>query len=125
DFILVKKYQHSFHEHQLQLAANCYAQTEALFKGKNENEVRQQLQSKQLSEQEIEELLPHKIFSGNKPSTLIEIDELIPEILGVLCGIYEHKYFVQGIIWNIDSLEQSGGELGTELTLNAEEQLKK
>lgn len=125
DFILVKKYQHSFHEHQLQLAANCYAQTEALFKGKNENEVRQQLQSKQLSEQEIEQLLPHKIFSGNKPSTLIEIDELTPENLGILCSFYEHKYFVQGIIWNIYSFDQWGVELGKELALNWEEQLKK
>ena len=125
DFILVKKYAHPYHEHQLQLAANCYAQVEALFKGKNEKEVRQQLQSKQLSEQEIEELLPHKIFSGNKPSTLIEIDELTPENLGILCSFYEHKYFVQGIIWNIYSFDQWGVELGKELALNWEEQLKK
>lgn len=124
DFILVKKYQHPYHQHQLQLAANCYAQAEALFKGKSEVEVMQQLQTQSMSEGEIDALLPHKIFPGNKPSTLIEIDELTPENLGLLCGLYEHKYFVQGIIWNIYSFDQWGVELGKELALNWEKQIK-
>ena len=124
DFILVKKYQHPYHEHQLQLVANCYAQTEALCKGKDETEVRQQLVEKQKTEKEIEALLPHKIFPGNKPSLLIEIEELSPRQLGLLCSFYEHKYFVQGILWNIYSFDQWGVELGKELALDWEKKIK-
>lgn len=125
DFIMVKHYQHPYHEHQLQLAANCYAQTEALFKGKPKAEVLQQLQDKKMSKEDAQDLLPHKIFPGNKPSTLIEAEKLTPEALGAMCSFYEHKYFVQGIIWNIYSFDQWGVELGKELALNWEQQLKK
>ena len=83
--------------------------------GKNEEEVLEELKSENLSNAEIEALLPFKVFTGNKPTNSIFIKQLTPESLGKLISIYEHKIFVQGIMWNIFSYDQSGVELGKQL----------
>ena len=95
--------------------ANFFAQTEALLQGKTEDEVREELSSKGMSEDEIKELLPFKLFDGDKPTTSFLIDKLTPESLGKLVAMYEHKIFVQGVIWNIFSYDQWGVELGKQL----------
>jgi glucose-6-phosphate isomerase len=95
--------------------ANFFAQTEALLQGKTSDEVRQELDSKNLSVEQVNKLLPFKVFKGNNPTTTILIDELTPESLGELIALYEHQIFVQGIIWNIYSYDQWGVELGKQL----------
>ncbi|GAB5563617.1 MAG: glucose-6-phosphate isomerase [Winogradskyella sp.] len=109
---------HSLHgnkEHHDKLMSNFFAQTEALMNGKTESEVLSELNSSGLSEDEKAKLLPFKIFEGNKPTTTLLIDKLTPETLGKLIAMYEHKIFVQGIIWNIYSYDQFGVELGKQL----------
>ncbi|MEG9327657.1 glucose-6-phosphate isomerase [Salinimicrobium catena] len=115
DFIGFKRSLHNEKEHHNKLMANFFAQTEALLAGKSSNEVRQELESKKMSEQEIEKLLPFKVFEGNKPTTTILINELTPESLGKLIALYEHQIFVQGVIWNVYSYDQWGVELGKQL----------
>ena len=95
--------------------ANYFAQTEALMNGKTAGEVRGELKSSGLSGEELEKLLPFKIFEGNKPTNSILIEKLTPKSLGALITLYEHKIFVQGVIWNIFSYDQWGVELGKEL----------
>ncbi len=97
------------------LISNFFAQTEALMKGKNRDEVRAELEKSALKEDEIKDLLPHKIFDGNKPTNSIMYKKLNPETLGSLIALYEHKVFVQGIIWEINSFDQWGVELGKQL----------
>lgn len=97
------------------LMSNFFAQTEALMKGKNESEVRNELTASGMSDEEINSLLPHKIFPGNKPTNTILYKELSPETLGMLVAMYEHKVFVQGIIWELNSFDQWGVELGKQL----------
>jgi glucose-6-phosphate isomerase len=109
---------HSLHgnkDHQDKLISNYLAQTEALMNGKTEEEVLSELKSTNLSQSEIEFLLPFKVFQGNKPTNSIFINKLTPESLGKLIAMYEHKIFVQGIIWNIFSYDQFGVELGKQL----------
>lgn len=121
DFIGFKKPLHGDMDHHNKLMANFFAQTEALMNGKTEEEVRKELESKDLSEDEILKLLPFKVFEGNKPTTTFLINKLTPESLGALISLYEHKIFVQGVIWNIFSYDQWGVELGKQLatkTLN-------
>ncbi len=111
-------YKHSLYgntDHHQKLMANFFAQTEALMNGKSEDEVRQELQSKGLSGEELEQLLPFKLFEGNKPTNTILIDKLTPKSLGALIAMYEHKIFVQGVVWNIFSYDQWGVELGKQL----------
>jgi glucose-6-phosphate isomerase len=96
------------------LASNCIAQTEALMKGKSEEIVKKELE-KQKSEALANKLLPHKIFAGNKPSNSLFFTKLTPRVLGALIAIYEMKIFTQGIIWNINSFDQWGVELGKDL----------
>ncbi|SDK84704.1 glucose-6-phosphate isomerase [Salinimicrobium catena] len=115
DFIGFKRSLHNEKDHHNKLMANFFAQTEALLAGKSSNEVRQELESKKMSEQEIEKLLPFKVFEGNKPTTTILINELTPESLGKLIALYEHQIFVQGVIWNVYSYDQWGVELGKQL----------
>ncbi|WBL22512.1 glucose-6-phosphate isomerase [Zunongwangia sp. HRR-M8] len=105
-------------DHHKKLMANFFAQTEALLQGKTEEEVSAELTSKGMSEEEIKELLPFKLFDGDKPTTSFLIDKLTPESLGKLVAMYEHKIFVQGIIWNIFSYDQWGVELGKQLASN-------
>ncbi|HER40104.1 MAG TPA: glucose-6-phosphate isomerase, partial [Salinimicrobium catena] len=101
DFIGFKRSLHNEKDHHNKLMANFFAQTEALLQGKSSEEVRQELESKKVSSQEVEKLLPFKVFEGNKPTTTILINELTPESLGKLIALYEHQIFVQGVIWNI------------------------
>jgi len=102
------------HHHQI-LLANFFAQTEALMKGKTEAEAREELEAQGLKGKRLENLLPHKVFKGNKPSSTILFRKLDPKTLGALVALYEHKIFVQGVIWNVNSFDQWGVELGKAL----------
>jgi glucose-6-phosphate isomerase len=115
DFIGFVQSLHGDKDHHDKLMSNYFAQTEALMNGKNEVEVLLELKTQGLSDLEIKTLLPFKIFEGNKPTTSILIQKLSPESLGKLIAMYEHKIFVQGIIWNIYSYDQFGVELGKQL----------
>jgi len=106
------------------LLANFFAQTEALMKGKTAEEARKELQQSGLSDQKIESLLPHKVFEGNRPTNSIMFEKLTPRTLGRLIAMYEHKIFVQGIIWNINSFDQWGVELGKQLAQKILPELK-
>ncbi|MFY9706725.1 MAG: glucose-6-phosphate isomerase [Desulfobacterales bacterium] len=97
------------------LLSNFFAQTEALMRGKSRGEVVAELRKAGKSDEEIEKLAPHKIFAGNKPTNSILFKKLTPRTLGRLIALYEHKIFVQGVIWNIFSFDQWGVELGKQL----------
>ena len=97
------------------LMSNFFAQTEALMMGKTILEAQEELKDSSLSENQIKSLLPFKVFEGNKPTNTLLIQKLTPETLGSLIAIYEHKIFVQGIVWNIFSYDQWGVELGKQL----------
>jgi glucose-6-phosphate isomerase len=99
-------------DHHQKLMANFFAQTQALAFGLTEEEVEVQLRNSGLPEEQIEKLKPHKTFEGNRPSNSLLIDRLTPRSLGALIALYEHKIFVQGVIWNINSFDQWGVELG-------------
>lgn len=118
DFIGFKESLHGEVDHHNKLMANFFAQTEALMNGKTDSEVKHELEAQNLSEEEIKSLLPFKIFEGNKPTNTILIQKLDPKSLGALVALYEHKIFVQGIIWNIFSYDQWGVELGKQLAKN-------
>ncbi|WP_040246997.1 glucose-6-phosphate isomerase [Psychroserpens mesophilus] len=115
EFIGFAKSLHGNQDHQDKLMSNFFAQTEALMNGKTETEVIQELKAQGLSEDQIKSLTPFKVFEGNKPTTTFLINQLTPESLGKLIAMYEHKIFVQGIIWNIFSYDQFGVELGKQL----------
>ena len=115
DFMAPANSQNPIGDHHPKLLANFFAQTEALMKGKTEEEVVTELKAAGKSQEEIEYLKPFKIFVGNKPTNSILFDTLTPETLGSLIAMYEHKIFVQGIIWNIFSFDQWGVELGKQL----------
>ena len=102
-------------DHHRLLLANCLAQTEALMKGKSEAEARAELEASGISGAALENLLPHKVFKGNRPTNTILFDKLDPHTLGAIIALYEHKVFVQGAIWNINSFDQWGVELGKQL----------
>ncbi|MGI6394655.1 MAG: glucose-6-phosphate isomerase [bacterium] len=102
-------------DHHEKLLANFFAQTEALMNGKSEKEAKAELIKSGKSEKEIEKLLPYKVFSGNRPTNSILFKKLDPKTLGALIAMYEHKIFVQGVIWNVFSFDQWGVELGKEL----------
>eukprot|EP00053_Salpingoeca_punica_P016134 m.150800 g.150800 ORF g.150800 m.150800 type:complete len:545 (-) comp16889_c0_seq3:2698-4332(-) len=97
------------------LLANFLAQTEALMKGKTEAEVRKELAGAKMAPAELEKLVPHKVFAGNHPTNSILVQKITPHMLGALIAMYEHKIFVQGWIWNINSFDQWGVELGKQL----------
>lgn len=101
--------------HHRALMSNVFAQTEALMKGKTEQEAYAELKAEGLDEDAIKILLPNKIFPGNRPTSTFLFDSLDPATLGSLIALYEHKIFVQGIIWNINSFDQWGVELGKQL----------
>ncbi|MEJ2141294.1 MAG: glucose-6-phosphate isomerase [Gammaproteobacteria bacterium] len=104
--------------HHRALMSNVFAQTEAMMRGKTAEEARKELVAEGLHEQEIEKLLPYKIFPGNRPTTTILFDTLDAKTLGSIIALYEHKIFVQGVIWNINSFDQWGVELGKQLAKN-------
>ncbi|WP_273568367.1 glucose-6-phosphate isomerase [Maribacter halichondriae] len=115
DFIGFKKSLYGDEDHHNKLMANFFAQTEALMNGKTSDEVHTELEAKNMGVDEMEKLLPFKVFEGNKPTNTILIDKLTPNTLGALIAMYEHKIFVQGILWNIFSYDQWGVELGKQL----------
>ena len=115
DFVLPVNSHYPECDHQSILLANGLAQAEALMKGKTAEEVRDELVAEGYEGAELEALLPHKIFPGNRPSNTLLFPKLTPEMLGQLVALYEHKVFVQGIIWNINSFDQWGVELGKQL----------
>jgi len=118
DFIGYKESLHGDVDHHNKLMANFFAQTEALMNGKTPVEVKQELEGQKLSVSELEALLPFKVFEGNKPTNTLLIQKLTPKSLGALIALYEHKIFVQGIVWNIFSYDQWGVELGKQLAKN-------
>ncbi|WP_038333950.1 glucose-6-phosphate isomerase [Kingella kingae] len=97
------------------LLSNVFAQAEAFMRGKTPDEARTELQAQGLSAEQIEALVPHKTFSGNRPTNMILLDKLTPRNMGSLIAMYEHKVFVQGVIWGINSFDQWGVELGKQL----------
>jgi len=102
-------------EHHTMLMSNFFAQTEALMNGKSAETVVEEMKNAGESEAHIKRLAPHKVFEGNRPSNSILFKQLTPRVLGSLIAMYEHKIFVQGIIWNIFSFDQWGVELGKQL----------
>jgi len=123
DFLMAVNAHHSIPDQQKILFSNYLAQTEALMRGKTEAEARAELEAEGLSEQRIRELLPHKVFPGNKPTNSLLYPKLTPSILGMLIALYEHKIFVQGIIWQINSFDQWGVELGKQLATVIQKEL--
>lgn len=123
DFIGFRHSLHGDMEHHYKLMANFFAQTEALMNGKTEEEVSSELQKQGLSASDVSRLKPFKVFEGNKPTNTFLIDRLNPENLGALIAMYEHKIFVQGVIWNIFSFDQWGVELGKQLAKTILEEL--
>lgn len=109
--------------HHRALMSNVFAQTEALMKGKNQDEVYAELKAAGMDEAEIERLMPYKIFPGNRPTNTLLFNTLDPKTLGSLIALYEHKIFVQGVIWNINSFDQWGVELGKYLANQIQSEL--
>lgn len=115
DFIAPVETHNELGEHHKILLSNFFAQTEALMKGKTREEARLELEKSGMKGGALEQLLPHKVFEGNKPSNSIFLRKVTPRSLGSLIALYEHKIFSQGIIWNINSFDQWGVELGKQL----------
>ena len=115
DFIAAVETHNPFGEHHAILLSNFFAQTEALMKGKTRDEAHAELVQAGMSGERLEQLLPHKVFPGNRPTNSILFQKLDPATLGSLIALYEHKIFTQGIIWNINSFDQWGVELGKQL----------
>jgi glucose-6-phosphate isomerase len=110
-------------DHHQVLLANYFAQTEALMRGKTEGEARAELEALKVPPARVAELVPHKTFPGNRPTTSILFTKLTPKTLGMLIAMYEHKIFVQGIVWEIFSFDQWGVELGKQLAKKIEPEL--
>jgi len=111
--------------HHRLLLANFLAQTEALMLGKSTSEAQAELESANMPAEQIKKILPHKVFKGNRPTNSILLSELNPFTLGQLIAAYEHKIFVQGIIWDINSYDQWGVELGKQLAKKIEPEIQK
>jgi glucose-6-phosphate isomerase len=115
DFVVCAKAHHALPDHHAILLANCFAQSEALMRGKTAEEARAEMKAQGMADREIERLLPHKVFPGNRPSSTIVLDSLTPRALGALIALYEHKVFAQSVIWDINAFDQWGVELGKKL----------
>jgi glucose-6-phosphate isomerase len=115
DFIAPAQTHNPIGDHHQKLLSNFFAQTEALMNGKSEDEVEQELIKQGKNDEEIAALTPFKIFQGNRPTNSILVKKITPHSLGELIALYEHKIFVQGVIWNIFSFDQWGVELGKQL----------
>jgi len=102
-------------QHHQILMANFLAQTQSLMLGKTKEQARVELENQGLSGEKLENLLPHKVFEGNRPTSTILFDNLTPNTLGKLIALYEHKIFVQGIMWDINSFDQWGVEYGKQI----------
>jgi glucose-6-phosphate isomerase len=115
DFIAPIETHNPLGQHHLILLSNFFAQTEALMKGKTPDEVRAELVKDGVYGDHLEKLIPHKVFTGNRPTNSFLVPKITPKTLGMLIALYEHKIFTQGIIWNINSFDQWGVELGKQL----------
>ncbi|MEX0696505.1 MAG: glucose-6-phosphate isomerase [Dongiaceae bacterium] len=115
DFLVAAVSDKGFDEHQQLLLANCLAQSEALMRGKTLAEAREELKASGLTQRAVDKLAPHRVCPGNRPSNTLLYRRLDPYTLGMLIALYEHKVFVQGIVWGIDSFDQWGVELGKDL----------
>jgi glucose-6-phosphate isomerase len=115
DFLAPIETQNPIGRHHEILLANFFAQTEALMRGKTAEEARAELEAQKLPKERVDALTPHKVFPGNRPTTSIIVQRLDPKTLGALVAMYEHKIFVQGIVWRINSYDQWGVELGKQL----------
>lgn len=124
DFLASVNAHHTIPDHQQILLSNFFAQTEALAFGKTIEQVNEELSKAGMSSADAAALAPHKVFVGNHPTNSIIFDKLTPHTLGSLLAIYEHKIFVQGIIWNINSFDQWGVELGKQLAKSILSELK-
>ncbi|XP_060898059.1 glucose-6-phosphate isomerase b [Labrus mixtus] len=126
DFLIPAQSQHPIRDslHHKILLANFLAQTEALMKGKTTEEARKELEASGLSGEALDKILPHKVFQGNRPTNSIIFKKLTPYTLGALIAMYEHKIFIQGVMWEINSFDQWGVELGKQLAKKIEPELK-
>ena len=124
DFIAPIETHNPLGDHHLVLLANFFAQTEALMKGKTADEARAELEAQKLPPARVAELVPHKTFPGNRPTSSILVPRITPRTLGMLVALYEHKIFTQGVIWNIYSFDQWGVELGKQLAKRIEPELR-
>jgi len=115
DFIACATSHNPLGDHHEKLLSNFFAQTEALMMGKTEDEARAELEAEGKSPEQIAALLPHKVFPGNRPTNSILVKTLDPRTLGMLVALYEHKVFVKGVIWDVNSFDQWGVELGKQL----------
>ncbi|MBX9850196.1 MAG: glucose-6-phosphate isomerase [Cytophagaceae bacterium] len=115
DFMAPVQSQNPIGDHHPKLLANFFAQTEALMKGKTAEEAKVELGKEGLKEKDLEDLLPHKVFEGNRPTNSIFFIKLTPEVLGSLIAMYEHKIYVQSVIWDVNAFDQWGVELGKQL----------
>ncbi len=115
DFIAAMKSHNALGDHHAMLLSNFFAQTEALMKGRTVEEARAELAVSGVSGPAVAELVPHNVFAGNQPTNSILVPQITPSVLGQLIALYEHKIFTQGIIWNINSFDQWGVELGKQL----------
>ncbi|MEY4730500.1 MAG: Glucose-6-phosphate isomerase [Pseudomonadota bacterium] len=115
DFIVCLHSLNPAGEHQAMLLANCFAQTEALMRGKTADEARAELITQGMPKDEAEKLVAYKVFPGDRPTNTLLLGKLTPKNFGMLVALYEHKVFVQGVIWNINSFDQWGVELGKQL----------
>ncbi len=120
DFITVLQAQTTHLAHHTALLANCFAQSAALMRGKSEDEVRAELTAQHMAPAAIDALAPHRFFPGNRPSNTILLQAMTPHALGTLIALYEHKVFVQGVVWGINSFDQWGVELGKALAKGVE-----
>ncbi len=124
DFIGFTKSLHGNTSHHDKLMSNFFAQTEALLNGKTKEQVIAEFKEQGKTEEQVAALIPFKVFQGNKPTNTILINKLTPETLGSLIALYEHKIFVQGVIWNIYSYDQFGVELGKQLANSILDEIK-
>ena len=115
DFIACCKPHHQLTQHHTILLSNCLAQTEALMRGKTAEEARAEMQAQGMPGGELEQLVPHKVFPGNRPTSTLLLDALTPRALGSLIALYEHKVFAQSVIWGVNAFDQWGVELGKRL----------
>ncbi|MFL0795991.1 MAG: glucose-6-phosphate isomerase [Cellvibrionaceae bacterium] len=115
DFIAPLKSHRRLNQHHSQLLACCFSQSQALMQGKTTEEVEAELSAGGKTLPEIQALLPHKVIPGNRPSNTLLVEEITPETLGALLALYEHKVYVQSVIWNINAFDQWGVELGKQL----------
>lgn len=115
DFIAGVNSHNPIEDHQQMLLSNFFAQTEALMNGKNAETVISELTQAGMNQDEIRQLIPHKIFKGNRPTNSILYKQLTPSVLGAMIAMYEHKVFVQGVVWGLNSFDQWGVELGKQL----------